>query len=52
MLYLDLAVKTFVYVDGFNLYYRALRGTRYKWLNLKTLADDLLGPKHTVAAVK
>jgi hypothetical protein len=23
-----------VYVDGFNLYYRALRGTPYKWLDL------------------
>ena len=27
-------MKTHVYVDGFNLYYGALRGTRFRWLNL------------------
>lgn len=31
-----------VYIDGFNLYYRALRGTPYKWLNPVTLARSLL----------
>lgn len=34
-------VKTNVYVDGFNLYYRALRGTPYKWLDLYKLAKVL-----------
>ena len=24
--------RTHVYVDGFNLYFGALRGTPYKWL--------------------
>ena len=28
-------VKTFAYVDGFNLYYRALKGTPHKWLDAK-----------------
>lgn len=28
-----------VYVDGFNLYYRRLRGGPYKWLNPKLLAE-------------
>ena len=32
-----------VYVDGFNLYYRALRSTRYKWLNVRRLAELYLG---------
>ena len=32
---------TSVYVDGFNLYYRALRGTNFKWLNLQRLAKNL-----------
>jgi len=30
-------VRTIVYVDGFNLYYRALKNTAYKWLDLHTL---------------
>lgn len=30
-----------VYVDGFNLYYRALRGTSYKWLDLEALSRRL-----------
>ena len=28
-----------VYIDGFNLYYGALKGSRYKWLNLERLAS-------------
>ena len=36
--------RSIVYVDGFNLYYGALRGGAYKWLNLerffKTLRTD------------
>jgi uncharacterized LabA/DUF88 family protein len=29
--------RTVAYVDGFNLYYRALRGTKHKWLNVVEL---------------
>jgi hypothetical protein len=32
-------MKTFAYVDGFNLYYRALRGTPWKWLDLDALLN-------------
>lgn len=32
---------TNVYVDGFNLYYRALRGTGFRWLDLRQLAETL-----------
>ncbi len=32
---------TYVYVDGFNLYYGTLRGTRYKWLDLSKLCQSL-----------
>ena len=28
-------MRTYVYVDGFNLYYGALKGSHYKWLDLK-----------------
>ncbi len=34
-------MKTNVYVDGFNLYYRALRHTPFKWLDLRKLAGTL-----------
>jgi uncharacterized LabA/DUF88 family protein len=43
--------KTIVYVDGFNLYYGALKGTPYKWLNLYRLAQLLL-PKNQIIGVK
>jgi hypothetical protein len=32
-------VRTNVYVDAFNLYYRAVKGTPYKWLDLLTLCN-------------
>lgn len=35
-------MKTIVYVDGFNLYYRALKKTKYKWLDLQALCKDVL----------
>ena len=31
-------MRTRVYVDGFNLYYGALKGTSFKWLNLLALS--------------
>src|SRR5438094_778215 len=30
--------RTFVYIDGFNLYYRAVRGTPHKWLDIAALS--------------
>jgi uncharacterized LabA/DUF88 family protein len=39
------AMRTVVYVDGFNLYYGVLRGTPFKWLDLYALfRDQLLDP--------
>jgi uncharacterized LabA/DUF88 family protein len=35
-------LETIVYVDGFNLYYRALRGTQHKWLDLVALTRAVL----------
>jgi hypothetical protein len=34
--------NTFVYVDGFNLYYGALKRTPYKWLDLSKLSQIML----------
>ena len=35
-------LKTSVYVDGFNLYYGAVKGTSLKWLNIDKLCQLLL----------
>ena len=38
-----------MYVDGFNLYYRQLKTrSRFKWLNVKLLAEQVLGPNNTI----
>ena len=34
--------RTIVYIDGFNLYYGAARGTPYKWLDLSRLYQIML----------
>jgi len=44
-------VKTFVYVDGFNLYYGAVRGTALKWLDISRMCQLLL-PRHDIASIK
>jgi hypothetical protein len=45
-------MRTFVYVDGFNLYYGALRGTPWKWLDLTALFAKVLQPRHDILKVK
>ena len=40
--------RTYVYVDGFNLYYGSLRNTPYRWLDLETLCRLLLPPNDVV----
>lgn len=44
-------MKTYVYVDGFNLYYGAVKGTPYKWLNINDLCQHLL-PKNQIVRIK
>lgn len=41
-----------VYIDGFNLYYRALKHTRYKWLNPVELARSVLKPDDHIEFVR
>ena len=43
---------TNVYIDGFNLYYGALKGTRYKWLNPLELCRLTFGPTNTYHRVR
>ncbi len=45
-------MRTIVYVDAFNLYYGALKGTPYRWLDLSRMCDLLLDPKHQVARIR
>lgn len=44
-------MNTYVYVDGFNLYYGAVKGTPNKWLNIQVLCQHLL-PKNNVQKIK
>lgn len=44
-------VKTNVYVDGPNVYYGCLNGTRYKWLDLASLCRYLL-PKDSIQRIR
>ena len=43
-------MRTNIYVDGFNLYYGALRGTPFKWLDIRRMCELLL-PNHTIARI-
>ena len=45
-------MRTIVYVNGFNLYYRALKGTSWKWLDLPALFAKILQPHHEILTVK
>ena len=41
-------MRTNVYVDGFNLYYGALKRTPFKWIDLVKLAELLLPDGHRI----
>ena len=44
--------KTFIYIDGFNLYYR-LKQTPYRWLDLQKLSEVYLtARKHEIVKIK
>ncbi len=45
-------MRTSIYVDGFNLFYRTLKKTPYKWLDLKSLFTKILDSKNEVNAIK
>jgi hypothetical protein len=49
--FLEPGLITNIYVDGFNLYYGALRKTPYRWVNLNTLFQLLL-PNNTIQDIK
>ena len=45
-------MRTIVYVDGFNLYYGALKGSSRKWLDLVALFEKVLQPHHEILAIE
>ncbi len=44
-------LRAYVYIDGLNLYYGALKNTRYKWLNLAEMCRLLL-PGDDIRCIK
>lgn len=44
-------MKTNVYIDGFNLYYGAVKGTPYRWLDIGALCRAML-PKNTINRIR
>ena len=44
-------MRTNIYIDGFNLYYRAVRQTPYKWLDLGKVCQQLV-PGHDVHRIR
>ena len=45
-------MRTYAYIDGFNLYYGALEGTSHKWLDVKLLLRTVLGNDHHIQKIK
>jgi len=45
-------MDTYVYIDGFNLYYGALKGTGYKWLDPLALVRQLVPTSHKILKIK
>lgn len=44
-------MRTYVYIDAFNLYFGCVKDTPYKWLDLSRLCRILL-PKHQIERIK
>ena len=45
-------MRTSIYVDGFNLYYGAVRNTPWKWLDVSALFRLVLKPYHRIGTIK
>ncbi|MDE2834106.1 MAG: NYN domain-containing protein [Bacteroidota bacterium] len=45
-------MRTAVYVDGFNLYYGAVRNTPHRWLDLPLLMQNVLHEHHDIQLVR
>lgn len=45
-------MRTIIYIDGFNFYYKAVKNTPYKWLDFKSLFQKLLNPNNQILEIK
>ncbi len=55
MLDMSTALRTAIYIDGYNLYYGRLRGTQYKWLDVVALFSQItrsIEPGSQIISVK
>lgn len=55
MLVTSKALKTSIFIDGYNLYYGRLRGTQYKWLDVVALFSQItqsIEPHSQIISVK
>lgn len=44
-------LRTHIYVDGFNLYYGALKNTKYKWLDIYKLCERILSKHNQIEGI-
>lgn len=45
-------MRTIIYIDGFNFYYRAVKNTPYKWIDFKSLFQKLLTSDNPIVQIK
>lgn len=45
-------MRTYVYIDGFNLYYQSLKDSPWKWLDLLTLCQTVIHSHHEILKIK
>lgn len=45
-------MRTAVYIDGFNLYYRALKRTPYRWLDIFALSQQLVHTDNCITLIR
>ncbi len=45
-------MRTIIYIDGFNFYYRAVKNTHNKWVDFKTLFQKLLSSNNQITEIK
>ena len=45
-------MRTIVYIDGFNLYYNAVKNSSNKWLNIETLVKSVLDHRNNIIKIK
>jgi len=44
--------RVIAYIDGFNLFYSSLKGTKYKWLDIWSMCSAFLQPNQELVAIK